>query len=77
MKLLNEIPDYLVPDSIRDSVRPGIPQATEWERVGNQINAALVFTRSDFVNVHLSLVKQYTSRSFVSKICELCRKIEC
>jgi len=27
------------------------PQAAEWQRIGNQINAALVLTQSDFVNV--------------------------
>src|SRR5215831_12265694 len=26
--------------------------ATEWQRIGNQIEAALIFTRADFVNVH-------------------------
>ena len=24
----------------------------EWENIGNQIDAAFVFTRADFVNVH-------------------------
>jgi len=27
-----------------------IPQATEWQRIGNQVDAATVATRSDFVN---------------------------
>jgi len=26
--------------------------ATEWQRIGNQIEAALIFTRADFVYVH-------------------------
>jgi len=26
-------------------------QATEWQRIGNQINAAMIFARSDFVKV--------------------------
>jgi len=43
VKLLNEIPDYLVPDSIRGSVRLGIPQPPEWQRIGNQIDAAMIF----------------------------------
>jgi hypothetical protein len=36
----------------RDCVRLGVPQATEWQRIGNQIDAAMIFTRADFVNVH-------------------------
>jgi len=27
------------------------PQPTEWQRIGNQINAAFVFTRTYFINV--------------------------
>jgi hypothetical protein len=34
--------------SIRDF---GVPQTTEWQRIGNQIDAAFIFARSDFVNV--------------------------
>jgi len=30
----------------------GVPEPTEWEHIGNEINAAMIFTRSDFVNVH-------------------------
>jgi hypothetical protein len=29
----------------------GIPHPPEWQRIGNQINAAFVFARADFVNV--------------------------
>ncbi len=29
----------------------GVPQATEWQRVGNQIEAALIFARADFVGI--------------------------
>src|SRR5205809_5404447 len=29
-----------------------LPHPTEWERTGNQIDAAFVFARSNFVNVH-------------------------
>jgi hypothetical protein len=28
-----------------------LPQPTEWQHVGDQIDAAFVFARSDFVNV--------------------------
>ena len=30
-----------------------IPQATEWQHIGNQIDAAFIFARADFVNVHI------------------------
>jgi hypothetical protein len=35
-------------------------QATEWQRVGNQIDTAMIFARADFVNVldcHESVMK--------------------
>jgi hypothetical protein len=32
-------------------IRLGIPQPTEWELIANQIDAAMIFTGSDFVNV--------------------------
>jgi hypothetical protein len=28
-----------------------IPQPTEWQRIADQIDAAMIFARSDFVNV--------------------------
>jgi hypothetical protein len=28
-----------------------LPLATEWQRIGKQINAASIFARADFVNV--------------------------
>ena len=33
-------------------VRLAVPKATEWQRIGNQIDAAMIFARADFVNVH-------------------------
>ena len=39
-----------VSDCVHDGIRPGVPQATEWQRIGNQINAALVAARAHFVN---------------------------
>jgi hypothetical protein len=32
-------------------IRRIIPEPTEWQRIGNQIDATFIFTRSDFVNV--------------------------
>jgi hypothetical protein len=28
-----------------------VPQPTEWQRIENQIDAAMIFARADFVNV--------------------------
>ena len=33
-------------------IRRVIPQPTEWQRIGNEINAAMILARADFVNVH-------------------------
>ena len=41
-----------VVDCVADRVRLAIPQATEWQRIGNQIDAAMIFARADFVGVH-------------------------
>jgi hypothetical protein len=35
-----------------DCIRPGVPQATECQRIGNQIDAAFIFARAHFVNVY-------------------------
>ena len=43
-----------VSDCVADRVRLAVPQATKRQHIGNQINAALVFARMDFVNVLLS-----------------------
>jgi hypothetical protein len=40
-----------VVDCIADRIRLAVPQPTEWEHIGDQIDAAMIFTRSDFVNV--------------------------
>jgi len=28
-----------------------LPQPTEWQRIGNQNDAAMIFARADFINV--------------------------
>jgi len=33
-----------------------LPQPTERQRIGNQINAAMIFARADFVNVNANSV---------------------
>src|SRR6266404_1908274 len=40
-----------VPDCVADCIRLAVPQATEWQRIGDEIDAAMILTRSDFVNV--------------------------
>jgi hypothetical protein len=45
-------------------VRLLIPQATEWECVGNKIKPATIFTRSGFVKVHSRILN---SREFGSE----------
>ena len=40
-----------VADSVRDCVWLAIPQATEWERIGDEIDAALVAARGAFRKV--------------------------
>ena len=35
---------------VADCVRLAAPQATGWQRIGDQIDAAMIFARSDFVN---------------------------
>jgi len=32
-----------VADCVVGRIRPGIPEPTEWQRIGNQIDAAFVF----------------------------------
>jgi hypothetical protein len=43
-----------VRDCIADCVWLAIPEATEGQHIGNQIEAAFIFTRADFVNVPCS-----------------------
>jgi len=38
-------------DYIADCIWFAVPQPTEWQHIGNQINTAVIFVRSDFVNV--------------------------
>jgi hypothetical protein len=40
-------PLHRIADCILDCIRLGIPQATEWQRIGNQINAAFIFARTN------------------------------
>ena len=42
-----------------------IPQPTEWQRVGNQIDAAFIFARTDCVNMHSGWLQHMVSRDAV------------
>ena len=42
-----------------------IPQATEWQRIGNQIDDAFVFARTDCVNIHSGWLRTWVSRDAV------------
>ena len=49
-----------------------IPQATDWQRIGNQINAVMIFTGTDFAKVRvifhdsLSTVRQISRANSAS-----------
>jgi len=43
--------EFGVADCIHDCIWLTLPQRTEWQRIGNQIDAAMIFTGSHFVNV--------------------------
>ena len=39
-------------DCIAGCVWFAVPQPTDWQRIGDQIDAAMIFTRANFVDVH-------------------------
>jgi hypothetical protein len=47
-----------VPDCVIGCIGFGVPQPTEWQHIGDQIKAASIFARANFVNV-----QQITYRS--------------
>jgi hypothetical protein len=47
---------FYVSDRIRGCVWAAIARSTEWQRIGNQIDAAMIFARAGFVCVHGILV---------------------
>jgi len=51
------VSDYMV-----DRVLPGIPQPAEWQRIGDQIDAALIFAR------------RTSARSRIASLLKKCRK---
>jgi hypothetical protein len=49
---------------INSVIRLGVPQPTEWQRIGNQIDAAMIFTGPDFVGVHGNAQQLASARCF-------------
>ena len=58
---------FSVTDCIADSFRPAVQKPTEWQHIGNEIDAAFVFAGTDFVNVHHSSIRR-DLRAVSSKI---------
>jgi hypothetical protein len=42
---------FRVSDGVRNCIRTVVPEPTEWQRIGNQIDAAFIFAWAYFVNV--------------------------
>ena len=42
---------FRVADCIRDRIGIAIPQTTEWQHIGDEINTAFILARADFVKV--------------------------
>src|SRR5262249_52767158 len=51
---------------VADCIRLAVPKATEWQRIRDQIDAAMLFAGSDFVNVHGSGWLQRLVRPFAT-----------
>jgi hypothetical protein len=45
-----------------DRVPSTVPQPTDWQRIGNQIDAAMIVAGPDFVNVHTSVNREFCLR---------------
>jgi hypothetical protein len=52
---------HRVADCIRDGFRPGIPQPAEWQRIGNQIDAAMIFSGTDQQRVRWAATRDVLS----------------
>ena len=59
-----------VADCIADSVRFTIPQPTKGQRIGNQIDAAMIFARADFVKVHYGEGGLFRGSAFTDQMIE-------
>jgi hypothetical protein len=59
---------FCVADCIRHGIRPTVPQPTERQHIGNQIDATMIFARSDFVKVN-------GTHSGLSAVSYLCHRV--
>ena len=57
-----------VPDCVRDGIRPGVPEATESQRIRNEIEVALVMARAYFVNLHLLFFQNANEREHKTRL---------
>ena len=55
---------------IADCVRLALPQATKWQRIGNQIDAAMILARADFVKVHYGEGGLFRGSAFTDQMIE-------
>ena len=68
----NETQKLVAHRELNDSMlSTAIPQPTEWQHVADQIDAAMIFTRVDFVNIGSGVVRESevlhrTIRSYAS-----------
>jgi len=49
------IANFRVINCVADRVWITIPKPAEWQHIGNQIGSAMIFARSDFINVEACL----------------------
>jgi len=42
-----------ISDCVRHGIRLAIPQPTEWQNIGNLIDAAMIFARPDLIDVRV------------------------
>jgi hypothetical protein len=57
-----------ISDCVHDGIRPGVAEPTKWQHIGNEINAAFVFARADFVNVHASFNSKGVLEKFTGSV---------
>ena len=65
---------FCVADCVADRVRFAIPQPTEWQHIGDEIDAAFVFAWADFVtpvgdDLRQSLTEMKSPTRYVEIIC--------
>jgi len=42
---------HRITDCVADCILPSIPEPTEWQHIGNQVNTAMIFARPHFLGV--------------------------